>query len=115
MKSINFGTKAAAAIIADQNRAGYADIFEAYDRPSRAKVEIWEEIRERAYNTPGYIPGSLRIASRSGFIFTTIYSYKTEAGDTVIVKDTKADTYTVTIPALRAIEGQKEEADSLTA
>lgn len=93
MTEIKNTTKKALEIIADASRAGYATIYDAYERPSRAKVKICEEIRNRAEATPGY-NHDFKIVSACSHFFSTVYSYM-ENGHRVIIKDTKSNTYKV--------------------
>ena len=93
MTEIKNTTRKAKEIISDSHRAGYPTIYDAYERPSRAKVKICEEIRNRAAATPRY-NNDFRIIAACSHFFSTIYSY-IENGHRVIIKDTKSYTYKV--------------------
>lgn len=91
MKTVKNGTKEAQAIISIfQSYSNKGDIWEAYGKPSATKVSIWRKIEARAKATDGY-NDDLRIVSRNGYVFSTIYSY-TVNDVTYIVYDTKSGT-----------------------
>lgn len=99
MIEVKHTTKKAQEIISDLNRSGAYDIFEAYDRPSCYKVSAWQEIVKRANDTAGY-NYDLHICGANSSFFSTVYSYTTESGEKVIIKDTASNTYKVVIPAV---------------
>lgn len=93
MTDIKRGTKTAEAIInifSDKKWSNKGNIWEAYGKPSAKKVNIWKAIEKRAKETDGY-NDDLRVVSRNGYVFSTIYSY-TQNDVTYIVYDTKSDT-----------------------
>ena len=69
----------------------HTSIYDAYDRPSRRKVETFGEIQRRAWDTDGY-NHDLHVCGHNTSTYSTIYSY-TQDGKTYIVKDTKSHTY----------------------
>lgn len=96
MTDIKNTTQKALGIIADWNRAtsrAAKSIFEAYGKPSSAKINAYFEIKKRAEETAGYNK-DLTICGAGSHYFSTIYSYS-EDGKTYIVKDTAANTYRV--------------------
>lgn len=93
MKQIKNGTKEAQSIIAvfnDKKWSNKGSIYDAYGKPSAKKVSIWKAIEKRAKETAGY-NDDLRVVSRNGYLFSTMYSYTTD-GTTYIVYDTKSET-----------------------
>lgn len=93
MKIVNPETKEAAHIIAlfkDLKWSNKGSIYEAYGKPSSAKISAWESIARRALGTEGYNK-DLRCTSASCYFFSTIYSYTREDG-TFIVYDTPSTT-----------------------
>ena len=70
------------------------DIFDAYENPSYKKVESFETIRRRAFDTPGY-NYDLKVVAASCYTYSTVYSYTDIDGTIYIVKDTKSNTYRV--------------------
>ena len=94
MTKLNANTKKAQAIIDDLARNRHmTSIYDAYDRPSRTKVDTFQAIRERAEATEGY-NGDLHVTGRNSSAYATVYSYTTD-GTTYVVKDTKDNTYVV--------------------
>lgn len=51
----------------------YYDIFEAYERPSSAKVSIFNEWRDFVQQVDGY---GLKIVSRNKFMFTLCFNFE---------------------------------------
>ena len=92
MRLIKTGTKEAQGIINlfTSKWSNKGDIFEAYGKPSATKISIWREIEKRAKATEGY-NDDLRVCSRNGWVFSTLYSY-TQNDITYIVCDTKSET-----------------------
>ena len=89
-------TKQGQGIIHDlHTRYGHDDIWDAYTRPSAAKVRAWRQIEATATTTPGY-NHDLQIVGASSHFFSTVYSY-TDADGQHIIKDTHANTYEVII------------------
>jgi len=95
MTKVKANTQKGLGIIWDFEHARYNDIYDAYDRPSNVKVRTFNEIKERALQTAGY-NRDLRVAGRGTHTYSTVYSFTDENG-THIVKDTKSNTYIVTI------------------
>ena len=96
MKQIKNGTKEAQSIIAifnDKKWSNKGSIYDAYGKPSAKKVSIWKAIEKRAKETAGY-NDDLRVVSRNGYLFSTMYSYTTDEA-TYIVYDTKSETKVV--------------------
>jgi len=93
MTKVNATTQKGQAILWDHQHARYDSIYDAYDRPSRAKVESFEAIKRRAVNTPGY-NHDLRVAGRGSHNYSTVYSF-TQDGKTIVVKDTKCNVFYV--------------------
>lgn len=96
MKTVKNGTKEASAIISiftDNKWSNKGSIYEAYGKPSATKVKAWKDIEARAKATAGY-DDNLRVCSRNGYCFSTIYSYTTDEA-TFIVYDTKRGTKVV--------------------
>lgn len=92
MTKVNKGTRKAEEMRRDLGYATYnRDIYDAYDRPSRRKVETFNEIKQRALDTDGY-NGDLHVCGHNTSTYSTIYSF-TQDGTTYIVKDTKSYTY----------------------
>lgn len=89
---LNPGTKKAAYLIWDEAHANRGDIWEAYAKPSAAKVNSYRAIEQRAIETPGY-NHDLRVVGASCHSYSTVYTYTDKNGLTYIVKDTKANTY----------------------
>ena len=95
MTKVNANTQKGRFIIWDFENARFKDIFDAYDRPSSTKVKTFNEIKNRALQTAGY-NHDLRVAGRGTRTYSTVYSFTDENG-THIVKDTKSNTFIVTI------------------
>ncbi len=95
MTTVNTNTKQAQAIIDDFGRAGKGTIYQAYATPSNRKIQEWLKIERRACQTAGY-NHDLRVSGAGSHHFSTIYSYN-EGGHTVIVKDTKSNTFKVVL------------------
>ena len=93
---VNATTQKGQAIINDFRRHYYGDIYDAYERPSRAKVHAYERIAQRARETAGY-NYDLHVAGRSSHTFSTVYSVSNEDGTTSIIKDTRDNVYEVII------------------
>ena len=94
MTTIKNGTQKANEIIRDLSyRTSWKSIYDAYERPSRIKVDTFEEIRRRAYETEGY-NYDLHVCGANSSQYSTVYSY-TQNGKTYVVKDTKCNTYIV--------------------
>ena len=91
MTKINKGTKKAAEIIADTLR-DLGSIFEAYGRCSNAKIQAWEEIKERAENTSGY-NHDLHVCGKCTSNYSTVYTFTDENGKRFAVKDTWTNTF----------------------
>jgi hypothetical protein len=92
MTKINQNTKAANHMVYDlMHNTSRRTIWDAYTRPSDAKVNSYEAIRARALNTPGY-NRDLHIAGAGSHNYSTVYSYTID-GKTYVVKDTKSNTY----------------------
>jgi len=93
MREIKKWTKEAESINAifnDKKWSNKGSIYDAYGKPSAKKVSIWKAIEKRAKETAGY-NDDLRVVSRNGYLFSTMYSYTID-GKTYIVYDTKSDT-----------------------
>lgn len=93
---VNATTQKGQAIIWDYEHARYADIEDAYERPSNAKRHAFNDIWFRATQTPGY-NHDLRVAGRSSHQFSTVYSFTDADGRKNIVKDTRDHVYLVTL------------------
>lgn len=93
MTTIKKGTKLYNAIMWDYMNLNKGDIFEAYNRPSPAKIRSYKDIENRALNTAGY-NYDLKVVACSSHFYSTIYSY-IENGKKYIVKDTYANTYVI--------------------
>ena len=92
MTKVTKGTKKAAAIIWDlTHNTNKRTIWDAYERPSSAKVNSFLEIQKRANNTEGY-NHDLHITGAGSHFYSTAYSY-TVGGVTYAVKDTAANTF----------------------
>lgn len=98
MVEIKQNTKKAAEMIDDLNRSYYRgwSFWDVYGRASDTKRRAWEQIEDRARNTPGY-EHNLHITGASSHFFSTIYSY-IEDGVRHIIKDTASYTYHTTQP-----------------
>lgn len=97
MTTVKNTTKQAQSIIRTFN-SGWnkgKTIWDAYGKPSDAKVRAYEAILDRAVHTEGY-NGDFIISGASSCFFSTMYSY-TDAEGTHIVYDTPSDTKVVTI------------------
>lgn len=93
MREIRKWTKEAEsinAIFKDNKWSNKGSIYDAYGKPSAKKVSIWKAIEKRAKETASY-NDDLRVVSRNGYLFSTMYSYTTD-GTTYIVYDTKSET-----------------------
>lgn len=97
MKRIKNTTKKAQQIINTFNSRYWnkGSIYEAYRNPSSAKINAYEGIERRAWNTEGY-NHDLRITGASSHFFFTMYSFN-DAEGTHIVYDTPSDTVEVLI------------------
>ena len=94
MTEINKNTKKTQAIINELARNRHmTDIYDAYDRPSRRKVESFREIEYRCEHTEGY-NGDLHITGYNTSTYSTVYSC-TKGGMSFVVKDTAENTYVV--------------------
>ena len=92
MTKVNQNTKAAAHIIYDLfHNTGRRSIYDAYTRPSSAKVRSFEAIKARALQTEGYNK-DLHISGAGSHNYSTVYSFTID-GKTYAVKDTKSNTY----------------------
>lgn len=92
MTTIRKGTRKALDMICDLGRnREQTDIYDAYERPSRRKVETFNEIKMRAFATDGY-NHDLHVCGHNTSTYSTIYSF-TQDGRTFAVKDTKSYTY----------------------
>lgn len=96
MTIINANTKKGQNIIRELGSARIRDIFQAYARPSTAKIRSFNAIKERANETEGY-NGDLAITGANSNFYSTIYSVTDLDGVTTIIKDTYADTYAVVV------------------
>lgn len=93
-QKLNRNTQKAQQILADLNYNTWCkSIYDAYDKPSRAKVITFNEIEKRALHTVGY-NHDLHIVGHSCHQYSTIYSY-TQDNILYVVKDTKFNTYVV--------------------
>lgn len=93
MSKVNKGTKKAQEMIWDlMHNTNRRTIWDAYSKPSYAKVRSFEEIQGRAYNTEGY-NHDLHITGANSSFYSTAYSFTTAEGQTFIVKDTASNTY----------------------
>lgn len=95
MTKINANTKKGQSIINALDRRGYRDIYDAYQRPSSAKVRSFEEIQKRAWETEGY-NHDLKVTGANSSFYSTVYS-STVGNVTTVVYDTYADTYVVEV------------------
>lgn len=100
MKRLNANTQQAQAIVNDYryyvklgNGAGH--IFNAYERPSKRKVNTYDEIEKRAKTTEGY-NHDLTVAGHNSNFYSTVYTF-TDGEGLHIVKDTYANTYEVVV------------------
>lgn len=64
--------KAAAEAAYNNRRWTYANIWDAYDRPSSAKVKAWDYCRELCAEMGGY---DLLISSRNTFQFSAVFKF----------------------------------------
>jgi hypothetical protein len=95
---VNPNTQKGQGIIWDYNhyKNAHRNIYQAYARPSYAKVTSCEAIEARARATAGY-NGDFSVAGASSMFYSTVYSFTDEQGRTHIIKDTHANTYEVII------------------
>lgn len=92
---VNKDTKQGNWIMWDFENARYNDIYAAYEKPSKEKVDTFNEIKRRAIMTPGY-NHDLKVAGRGTWTYSTVYSYTID-GITTIVKDTKSNIFAVVL------------------
>ena len=94
---VNPNTQRAAEIVSTWNhyKNAHRTIWDAYGRPSNAKIRTCEEIQNRARNTAGY-NGDFSVAGAGSSFYSTVYSFTDDAG-THVIKDTYANTYEVII------------------
>lgn len=93
MTTINKGTKLYNAIMWDYLNSNRGDIFNAYSKPSAAKIRSYRDIERRATGTAGY-NHDLKVTAASSHFYSTIYSF-IQNGIKYIVKDTYANTFII--------------------
>ena len=94
MKSINIGTKKYNELVWKWENCNKGSIFEAYDRPSSAKVSSYQDIVIRATNTEGY-NNDIKVVGAGSWNYSTMYSFTDNKGWTFIVYDTADNTYLI--------------------
>lgn len=72
--------------------SNYDTIFEAYGKPSQAKIEAWADCHEMCYKHRGQ---GLRVISKNCHIFTAGFTFKGNFGNTYFTYITP--TYSATV------------------